>query len=316
MSVRRPTRECRTWAFDSRRWASYVARPDDVVIATYPKSGTTWMQRIVGMLLFQSADPQPVMDLSVWIDARFRPIEEVTAALAAQTHRRFLKAHLPYDALPIHDAVRYIHVARDGRDVALSYHAHTLNLTDAMLERYDGFGLADETLARPFPRAPEDPAEFFHRWMTQGAGPDATDGLPSPSWFDFERSWWGARDSENVLMVHYGDLKADLKGEMRRVAGFLGIEVPEALWPRLVEAAGFEAMRREGAELLGRMGGVFRDGGAGFIHKGETGRWRALYREADLARFDAALARLPPDCARWLTSGRLGAGAAPAAEPQ
>ena len=88
------------------------------------------MQRIVGMLVFQSADPQPVMDVSIWPDARFRPIEDVYAALEAQTHRRFLKAHQPFDALPIHDAVRYIHVARDGRDAALSYHHHLRRLTD------------------------------------------------------------------------------------------------------------------------------------------------------------------------------------------
>jgi aryl sulfotransferase len=259
------------------------------------------------MLVFQSADPQPVMDLSIWIDARFRPIEDVVAALAAQTHRRFLKAHQPHDALPIHDAVRYIHVARDGRDAALSYHNHSRLLSDAMLEGFDGFGMGDETLARPFPRTPEDPAEFFHRWMTQGAGPDATNGLPLPSWFDFERSWWAARDEENVLMVHYADLKADLDGEMRRVADFLGIETSATLWPRLVEAAGFEAMQRDGAALLGRMAGAFRDGGAGFIHKGANGRWRDLYRAEDLALFDAALERLPADCARWLTEGRIGA---------
>lgn len=307
MSVRPPTRECRTWPFDSRRWAHYVARTDDIVIATYPKSGTTWMQRIVGMLVFQSADPQPVMDVSIWPDARFRPIEDVVAALAAQTHRRFLKAHQPYGALPIHGAVRYIHVARDGRDAALSYHNHTLLLTDEMLDRFDGFGLGDETLARPFPRTPQDPGEYFHRWMTQAAGPDATDGLPLPSYFDFERSWWEARDEENVLLVHYADLKADLDGEMRRVAGFLGIETPDALWPGLVEAAGFEAMRKEGAGLLGRMAGAFRDGGAGFIHKGANGRWRDLYHAGDLALYDAAMARLPEDCARWLAQGRTAA---------
>ncbi len=312
MLVRPPTRDCRTWPFDSRRWAHYVARPDDIVIATYSKSGTTWMQRIVGMLVFQSADPQPVMDLSIWIDARLRPIEDVVAALAAQTHRRFLKAHQPYDALPIHDAVRYIHVARDGRDAALSFHNHSLLLSNAMLERLDGFGLGDETLARPFPRTPEDPAEYFHRWMTQGAGPDATDGLPLPSWFDSERNWWAARDEENVLMVHYADLKADLDGEMRRVAGFLGIETPAALWTRMVEAAGFDAMQREGAGLLGRMAAAFRDGGAGFIHKGANGRWRGVFHDDDLALYDAACARLPEDCARWLTVGRLGTDWGPA----
>jgi aryl sulfotransferase len=305
MPVRPPIRDCVIWQFDSRRWAGYVPRPDDIVIATYPKSGTTWMQRIVGMLVFQSADPQPVMDVSIWPDARFRPVEDALAALEAQTHRRFIKAHLSYDALPIHDEVRYIHVARDGRDAALSYHHHLRGMADVVLERFDGFGLAEATLGRPFPRPPEDAADFFHRWMTEGAEPGATDGLPLPSWFDFELSWWEARDRENVLMVHYADLKADLDGEMRRIAGFLGIETPEALWQPMIEAAGFDAMQREGAGLLGKMAAIFRDGGAGFIHKGANGRWRDVYRADDLALYDACLARLPEDCAHWLTAGRL-----------
>ena len=57
------------------------------------------------------------MDVSPWIDCRFvEPIEDTLARIEAQQHRRFLKSHLPADGLPLFDAVRYIHVARDGRD--------------------------------------------------------------------------------------------------------------------------------------------------------------------------------------------------------
>ncbi len=57
------------------------------------------------------------MDLSFWPDRRNGlPPETAMAAMEGQTHRRFLKAHLSFDALPIHEEVRYIHVARDGRD--------------------------------------------------------------------------------------------------------------------------------------------------------------------------------------------------------
>ena len=75
------------------------------------------MQHIVSLLMFQDPAPLPVMDVSGWIDRRFgAPIEEALAKMEAQEHRRFLKSHLPADGLPLHDAVRYIHVARDGRD--------------------------------------------------------------------------------------------------------------------------------------------------------------------------------------------------------
>ncbi len=308
MAARNPTSVCRVWQFDSRRWDHYLPRPDDIVIATYPKCGTTWMQRIVSLLVFQSTEPRPVMEMSIWPDANFRPIDAVVEALDKQTHRRFLKAHQPYDALPIHDTVRYIHVARDGRDAALSYHRHLLGLREEIVARFDAVGLADPTLARPFPPTPEDPADYFHRWMTEGVDPDAADGTPLPSYFGFEESWWRARDRANVLMVHFADLKADLDGEMRRVAAFLEIETPAALWPDLVAAAGFAAMQKEGPGLLGKMGEmIFRDGGASFIHQGTNGRWRAAFRADDLAGYDRKLDALPADCAQWLRAGRLGA---------
>ena len=57
-------------------------------------------------------------------------------------------------------------------------------------------------------------------------------------------TFWDARDSANVILVHYDDLKADLPGEMRRLAQRLDITVPESAWPSLVRAATFEDMRR------------------------------------------------------------------------
>lgn len=304
--VRAPTVETRTWAFDSRRWDGYRPRPDDIVIATYPKSGTTWMQRIVGMLVFATPEPMPVMEISLWPDSRLQPIEEVLAAMEAQTHRRFLKAHLPHASLPIYEDVRYIHVARDGRDACMSFHNQVQNFTDDMLETVSRHGLADETIGRPFPAPMPDPADFFHRWMTEGIHEGVASGLPLPSYFDFERSWWDARDASNVLLVHYADLSSNLEGEMRRVANFLGIEIIEELWPAMVEAAGFGAMRRDGDKIMGRATARFRRGSGGFFFKGTNNRWKGVFRAEDLALYDAEMARLPPTCARWLAEGRLG----------
>src|SRR3954462_12883659 len=106
---RAPSRAYRTPIMDRTHWDDFEVRGDDIVIATYPKCGTTWTQRIVDLLVFQDPAPRALMQTSVWLDARiFAPLEDDVATLEAQSHRRFIKSHLPFDALPIYDSVKYI----------------------------------------------------------------------------------------------------------------------------------------------------------------------------------------------------------------
>ena len=121
MLIRKATRPVRDFTCDSRRRAAYKPREGDVIIATAPKVGTTWMQQIVSLLIFQSPKPRPLDETSPWIDCRFGgPGEQMLDSIEVQTHRGFLKSHLSLDALPIYDEVKYIHVARDGRDACMS----------------------------------------------------------------------------------------------------------------------------------------------------------------------------------------------------
>lgn len=308
MSCIPASRVYRTWMIDSRRWGSYQPRPDDIVIATYPKSGTTWMQQIVGLLVFQSPEPRPVAEIGAWVDRRIDPLDDIMRRFDEQRHRRFLKSHLPIDGMPIHDEVRYIHVARDGRDVCLSYHNQITRFRDSALRALDAAGLSDELIRRPYPVIPSEPAAYFRMWLNEGVG-GAKDGSPFLSYFDFERTYWEARHRPNLLMVHYRDLKADLDGEMRRVADFLAIPVDEAIWPSLVTAATFEEMRRHGDTLSPRVMKMFAGGPADFFQKGENDRFRGVLTDGDLAAYERKVEqRLPGPCARWLRHGRLGAG--------
>ena len=180
--VRPATREYRTWVTDSRRWSSYTPRASDIVISTYPKCGTTWTQRIVGALVFQTPEPMPFSgEISLWIDSRtMRSLDDMIATIESQTHRRFLKAHLPFDGLPIFDEVKYVHVARDGRDALMSWHDHDSAWLPEMIQRLDANGLADSAIGRPYPSLIADPAEQFHRWLTEGATEDEFGRLPEP----------------------------------------------------------------------------------------------------------------------------------------
>ncbi len=304
--VRPPLLEVRSRVFDSARWAGYRAREGDVVIATYSKCGTTWMQRIVSMLVFASDEPRPIWDLSPWPDARFLgPVEEVLAQAEAQTHRRFFKSHLPLTALPLYQGVRYVHVARDGRDACMSLHNHLSSFTPEGLAMLDEISRSDPKFGDAMPRVPEDAGAFFPLWLS----PEGFDADPELSFFGVERSFWAERQRSDVLLVHYNDLKADREAEMRRVAAFLGIEVPESLWPRLVEAAGFEAMQRDGDALIPMAHALWDHGPRRFLNKGTNGRWRDVVAPEHLAAYDERVRReFSPGLARWVEHGRLVAG--------
>ena len=120
----RKTREMHNHHFDSTVWNDFQFRNDDIIIATYAKSGTTWLQQIVGQLVFQGAENVPVADISPWLDIRIVPNEVKLRMMEQQQHRRFIKTHLPVDALVFSPRARYLYIARDGRDVVWSFYNH------------------------------------------------------------------------------------------------------------------------------------------------------------------------------------------------
>jgi aryl sulfotransferase len=307
--VKAAAKERRSWTTDSRRWAHYKPWPDDIVIGTSAKCGTTWMQQIVSLLVFQSPEPRDIQTESPWIDMRVRPIEEVTERIETQTHRRFLKTHLEFDALPIYDGVRYIHVARDGRDAFVSWYNHSRHYTPMAAEVQSAAGLADETIGKPMPLPGESIREFFQVWMTDGPDARLANDFPAQRYFEIEKSYWAERRRPSLLLVHYNDLLANLNGEMRRTAGFLGIDVSESKWPGLVEAAGFKFMRAHGATLMPRAIQGWDKGAERFLNEGTNGRWRTVLAPEDVALYEARVRReLSPNLARWLEHGSRTAG--------
>lgn len=293
----RKTREMHNHHFDSTIWNDFQFRDDDVIIATYGKSGTTWTQQIVGQLIFAGDPAVQVAELSPWMDLRVPSPAVKLPVVEAQTHRRFLKTHLPVDALVFSPRAKYLYIGRDGRDVIWSMHNHHYLANEAW------FGALNDSPGRvgpPVPRAPANRRDYFRTWL---------DGNGEPFWpfWDSVRSWWEVRDLPNVHLVHFVDLKRDMAGEIRRIADFLDIEVDEAKWPAILEHCSFEWMKAH-ANQCAPLGGVFWDGGPGtFINKGVNGRWRDELTAQDAADYEgAALRELGPECAAWLANGMRG----------
>jgi aryl sulfotransferase len=292
----------RNHALDSTAWDHFEPRAGDVIITTALKAGTTWMQTIVGNLIFQDQEPPcPLWQLTPWLDSRGGSLKESLNLIEAQTHRRFLKTHLPLDALPYLPEVKYIYVGRDGRDVFMSLWNHYRHLQPDIINR---FNRTPERAGDPFPTCPEDIHDFFRVWMTKSWFPWERDGYPFWSLFYHLQSWWDYRHLPNILFVHFTDLLEDLDGQMRIIAHYLDIGINKAIWPTLVDRATFETMKAN-AENVVSGGGDFLIGGAQrFLNKGTNGRWKGVLTEEELALYEeTARDRLSSDSKQWLEFG-------------
>ena len=188
---------------------------------------------------------------------------------------------------------------------------HYSSHTDAAFEMFD----SGDPDSGPFPRCPDTPLEFWRSWMTRASFAWEADGWPFWSHLYHANSFWQFRHLPNLLIVHYNDLLADLEGQMRRVAQYLGIDVAAETWPALVEAARFnsmrdEAIRQEAESSEPAMRRVFKDGARSFFFKGTNGRWRDVLSSDDLALYEKASAALDPELRSWLETGSLAAGEA------
>jgi len=254
------------------------------------------LQQIVGQLLSKGSPDVEVGERSPWLDLRVPPKAVKLPIVEAQEGRRYLKTHLPVDALVFSPRAKYLYIGRDGRDVAWSAHNHFFHASDMLYEALNETpGLVGPKIARPGP----DVHRFFRDWLEQ-------DGLPLWPFWENIRSWWAIRLLPNVKLLHFSALKADLAGNIRGIAEFLEVPIDEADFPAILAHSGFAWMKAHAAQSA-PMGGMLWEGGAEtFIHKGSNGRWMDILTADDNARYEAmAVEQLGPECAAWLKSGEL-----------
>ena len=231
---------------DSARWDAFRRRKGDILVCTAAKSGTTWTQMICALLIHQTPVlPAPLSWLSPWLEESLgsAPLEILLADLEAQPYRRVIKTHTPLDGIPYFDDVSYVVCGRDPRDTFLSMLDHMANTDPAVVAE-----IQRRAGVPPGAKLPEDPNVLFAIWQTTPINEWTPDGFPFGSATYLAASYWAFRHLPNLYFLHYRDLTDDLDGEMRRLAAFLGVAVDETVWPALVEAASFEAMKSRADE--------------------------------------------------------------------
>ena len=288
------TRELHNHHFDSTIWNDLTFRDDDIVIATYAKSGTTWMQQIVAQLMFDGDPDIAVAEMSPWVDLRVPPKEVKLPLLEAQTHRRFMKTHLPVDATRFCPKARYLYIGRDGRDVVWSMYNHHVNANQTW---YDALNNTPGRVGPPIEPPPDTIRQYWREWLDR-------DGHPFWPFWDNVRSWWAIRDLPNVKFIHFAKLKHDMAREIRALASFLDIPIKESRWESILKHCSFEWMKKNATKTV-PLGGAFWDAGAEvFINKGVNGRWSDTLTPEEVAEYEArSRTELGDECAHWLATG-------------
>lgn len=290
------TREIESNHFDSPVWNDFPFRDDDIIIATYAKAGTTWVQQIIAQMLFDGREDLPVADMSPWLDLRVPPREVRLEIVENQDHRRFMKTHLPVDALVFSPKAKYIYIARDGRDVVWSLYNHHSSANETW---YNELNNSPGLVGPPIGKPNRDIRAYYHEWLDK-------EGFPFWSFWENISTWWDIRDLPNVNLIHFQALKDDMPGEMRKIATFLDIKINENKWGDIIEHCTFDYMKAN-ATASTPLGGAFWDGGADdFVYKGVNGRWRDVLTEEESQKYEKlTVEKLHPDCAYWLATGQM-----------
>jgi len=290
-------RELKTAVFDSTRWNGFPFRDGDVVVASWGKTGTTWVEQIVSQLLMGAPEGLRVGG-GPWVDLRLQPLDEMLCEVERMAHRRCLKTHLPLEALVFSRLAKYIYVARDARDVVWSAYNHQASFTQTVLDLFNNL---PGRVGPPVTHPQFDIRAYYLQFLEAGEMP----GFGMAPFWSHVRDWCEARHLPNVLLVHFDNLKRDLASEALRIAAFLEVNLEQAQWPVLLEHCSFDYMRSaaSAAEVFTLL---WRDGPQSFFHKGTNGRWKDVLTPEEIARCDEVAAReLTAECSHWLRTGEL-----------
>jgi aryl sulfotransferase len=199
--------------------------------------------------------------------------------------------------------VKYIVVARDARDVFMSWWNHYSNYKD---KAYEDLNNTPGRQGDPMPRCPEDIREYWKTWMTRGWFEWENEGYPHSGNLYHTRSWWECRHLENILFVHFNDLLEDLEREIACIARFMDINVSKERISAIAGEVNFHAIKRNPRKIGDpeRAAQIWEGGINIFINKGTNGRWKEILTTEDLNLYDEQVNNLlEPECRRWLENG-------------
>jgi hypothetical protein len=185
---------------------------------------------------------------------------------------RTLKSHLPYHSIPggepANSIAKYIYIARNPKDVAVSLYYFTIQM-----KYYEFDGTWDR---------------FFEHFMNGE--------VLMGSWFNHVLEWWKHKDANNILFLKYEDLQIDMKSSITKIAHFIGHEIDNVKLDHIVKQCTFDAMKTNTLanpdDLLKELD-LVREGYSGsFLRKGIVGDWHHHFSEEQSLRLDEKYAMI------------------------
>eukprot|EP00929_Paragymnodinium_shiwhaense_P001553 TRINITY_DN101792_c0_g1_i1.p1 TRINITY_DN101792_c0_g1~~TRINITY_DN101792_c0_g1_i1.p1 ORF type:complete len:310 (-),score=29.76 TRINITY_DN101792_c0_g1_i1:167-1096(-) len=253
------------------QWCRTLPEPpsefaDDVFVCSYPKSGTTWMQHIVGTLvLWDKSGKMPEGHVSkrtpfYEIDPHWAAAGRLAPHIEsehAQLGRRMFNSHLHWSMMPDHGRARYIYVCRDGRDACCSFYHH---LSSQRTKAGDKFVFEGSF------------ADFHAKWV---AGK-----IEYGRWADHLVSWDQASKDARVLILSYEEMCANLRPCLKRVVEHLQLRnIDDAALDKLLPCFSFDDMKKNRDNF--QPTSVKWKDGFSFLRKGVKGDHGSLYGDQE-----------------------------------
>ncbi|XP_070846677.1 sulfotransferase 2B1-like [Chaetodon trifascialis] len=244
-------------------YEDFSFRSDDILIVTFPKSGTTWMQEIVPLIV-SGGDPSSVETIPNW--DRVPWLEEHRACILNLEQRpspRMFSTHFHYNMMPpsfFEAKPKVIYVMRNPKDVFTS--------------SFHYYGMAS-FMVNPGPQS-----EFLHKFL-EGK-------VMFGSWFDHVKGWLNAEDKEHIMYISYEEMIMDLKDSVARMAQFLDKSLDAEVIEKIAERCLFKNMKQNKMSNFSTAPREFMDQTKSeFLRKGIVGDWKKQLTVAEAEYFDA-----------------------------
>jgi hypothetical protein len=237
----------------------FVVKDGDVFVTIYPRSGTTWTEQMVHLLVNNGVQgEQRLTDAVPWLETLPHRPNGMIEFLKTLPQRRLFTSHLPYPLMPSlgNTTAKIVYVARNPKDVAISTYFHNQSKGG-----YEGTW-----------------EEHFQLFLTSdvGCGP----------YFDHILPWWQAsQHTKNILFLKYEDMKRDHAGTIAKIASFLDLQADPQLIDTVVSLSSFKSMTSNETTNFNWV--PQREGVPTHFRKGDIGDWRNHFSEEQSQQMDS-----------------------------